>query len=98
MDGGQYADTFNRRRFSIQINMEKQPIVTSPKGKLDWRDFSKGLLMAVGTGVATAALDSIQAEQVVLHWAKLGWVALAAAITYLLKNLLSPSMVKTPAE
>jgi hypothetical protein len=78
--------------------MEKKTIVTSKAGSLDLRDLAKGLLMAVGTAVGTAALDSIQAEQVILNWAKLGWVALAAAITYLLKNFLTPATINTPVK
>jgi hypothetical protein len=56
------------------------------------RDFFKGLIVSVGTAVLIF-LQSVVADSSIFDWKqvliKCGWVATAAFITYLLKNLVT---------
>lgn len=56
---------------------------------LNWRDFFKGLILAVITAVVTFAYEGIQAGTLFEAGSlkKAGMVALAAFLAYLIKNL-----------
>jgi hypothetical protein len=71
---------------------------TSSLFSLDFKDLGKGLLVAVG-GAAIAAIEtSIQAGSLTFDWKAIGGVALAAGLSYLVKNLFTPAQTVTPAQ
>jgi hypothetical protein len=71
---------------------------TSSLFSLDFKDLGKGLLVAVG-GAAIAAIEtSIQAGSLTFDWKAIGDVALAAGLSYLVKNLFTPAQTVTPAQ
>ncbi len=60
---------------------------TSPLFSLNFKDLGKGLLVAVGGAVIAAIETSIQAGSLTFNWKTIGGVALAAGLSYLVKNL-----------
>ena len=71
---------------------------TSSLFSLDFKDLGKGLLVAVG-GAAIAAIEtSISAGSLTFDWKAIGGVALAAGLSYLVKNLFTPAQTVTPAQ
>jgi len=54
---------------------------------LGWRDFLRGLLMAVLTPVLTFILNSIEHGELTLNWHLVYLSAVGGAVAYLLKNL-----------
>jgi len=82
--------------------MAEQTVTTSPGAwKLNSRDFIRGLLMAVIGAVISIAYDSINAGNFDFNWSALGKGALVAGLSYLLKNLGTPSeivIVNPPAQ
>ena len=70
---------------------------TSSLFSLDFKDLGKGLLVAIG-GAAIAAIEtSISAGSLTFDWKAIGGVALAAGLSYLVKNLFTPAQTVTPA-
>lgn len=67
--------------------------VTSEQGKLNFRDFIKGLIVAVLTPAFTIAIDSLNEGSLTFNWAKIGATAGAAMLAYLLKNLFQPTQI-----
>ena len=64
---------------------------------LNWRDFSKGFIVAVITVLLTGLYQAIEAGQFPTSWAQ--WrviliASLGAGIAYIIKNLLSNSQDK----
>lgn len=53
---------------------------------LKFRDWMKGLIMAIGAPVLTFIIDSLNEGELTLNWRKLAIVALSAGLMYLLKN------------
>lgn len=68
--------------------------VTSKKYWLNAKDFLKGMFIAIGTSVFTVVQTSLDAGQLVLNWKTIITVALAASVTYLLKNFFTPASVQ----
>lgn len=58
---------------------------------LNWRDFVKGLVIAVLTPIIVVIQQSLEAGQLTFNWKAIGVAALAAAAAYLLKNLVTNS-------
>lgn len=58
---------------------------------LNWQDFIKGLIMAVLGSVAGFVMGVINAHSFVFSWPDIWHVALAAFVTYLVKNLFTNS-------
>ncbi len=56
------------------------------KYTLQVRDFLKGLLMAVGTSVLVVVQNSIEAGVLTFNWKIIAMAAIAATVSYLLKN------------
>lgn len=54
---------------------------------LGWRDFLRGLLMAVLTPVLTFILNSIEHGEFTLNWHLVYLSAVGGALAYLVKNL-----------
>jgi hypothetical protein len=71
---------------------------TSSLFSLDFKDLGKGLLVAVGGAVIAAIETSIQAGSLTFNWKAIGGVALAAGLSYLVKNLFTPAQTVTPAQ
>jgi hypothetical protein len=67
--------------------------VTSKQFSLKLNDFWKGLIMAVGTPIAAIMLLALQAGSFDFDWKTIGTVGAAALLTYLVKNLLTPSAI-----
>lgn len=66
---------------------------------LGWRDFLRGLLMAVLTPVLTFILNSIEHGELTLNWHLVYLSAVGGAVAYLIKNLgTKPDTVKTFAD
>lgn len=68
---------------------------TSPFLSLDWRDLTKGLLVAVISPVFTIMESSIRAGSLTFNWSSIGLTALAATGAYLVKNFITPSQAIT---
>lgn len=68
---------------------------TSPLFKLDWRDITKGFLVATITPVFTIIESSLRAGSLTFNWTSIGYTALAAAGAYLMKNFLTPQQAVT---
>lgn len=59
---------------------------------LNWRDFGKGLFLAVLTAVLTYIWGVIQTEDfTAIDWKVVGSTALVTVVSYLLKNLVTNS-------
>jgi hypothetical protein len=58
---------------------------------LNQKDFLKGLLLSVLTAVVTIVYKSVEAGSLTFYWKAIGTTALATALSYLLKNLLTNS-------
>lgn len=63
--------------------------MAAPAGflKLDIKDLSKGLILAVLTSVVTIISTTIEAGSLTFNWPLIGKVALVSALGYLTKNL-----------
>lgn len=63
---------------------------------LGWRDFLRGLLMAILTPVLTFILNSIENGEFTLNWHLVYLSAVGGALAYLLKNLgTKPDKIQT---
>jgi hypothetical protein len=58
---------------------------------LNIQDFLKGLVVAVGGGVVAIIAPSIQDGSLTFNWTTIWHTAVAAGISYLGKNLFSPT-------
>ncbi len=58
---------------------------------LGWKDFVKGLIMAVGGAVFAVVQTSLEAGQFQINWKQVAIVAGSAACVYLSKNLFTNS-------
>lgn len=67
--------------------------ITAGRGTLNVRDIIKGLLIAVITPVFTIIGSSIDAGTLTFNWKWIGSVAVFAGLSYLVKNLLTPSQI-----
>lgn len=67
--------------------------ITAGRGKLDARDFLRGLFVASISTTVPIISDSINAGNFNLNWKHIGLTALAGAVGYLVKNMLTPSQV-----
>jgi hypothetical protein len=54
---------------------------------LNWKDFGKGLLVAVLSAVLGAIYTSVQAGVLTFDWKAIGGYALTAGLGYIMKNL-----------
>jgi hypothetical protein len=70
---------------------------TSSLFSLNFKDLCKGFLVAVGGAVIAAIETSIQAGTLAFSWKAIGGVALAAGLSYLVKNFFTPAQTVTPA-
>lgn len=70
-----------------------QTVTTSKKGTLNLNDFWKGFLIAVLSPIFTILITSLNAGSLTFDWKAIGGVALAAMLSYLMKNLLSQSKI-----
>lgn len=62
---------------------------------LGWRDFLRGLAMAVLTPVFTTIYDSVQKGEITFNWHLIGMSAVGGALAYLAKNFFTkPDVVK----
>lgn len=66
---------------------------TSALFNLDRKDLLKGLLIAILSPVFTILIQSLDAGSLVFDWKYIASTALAAALTYILKNFLTPGEV-----
>jgi len=73
--------------------MATQATTTSRQFTLNGRDVIKGLMVAILSPVVTILLTSLNAGSLVFDWKAIGAVALAAGLTYILKNFLTPTEV-----
>lgn len=72
-------------------------IQTKKQFSITGRDFWMGLLQAVGTVVLTLLLDQIK-EGLGYDWATIIDAAVAAALTYLLRNFFEPTKTVAVAQ
>jgi hypothetical protein len=71
---------------------------TSNLFSLNWADFGKGLIVAVG-GASIALIEAtLQAGSLNFDWVKIGSTALAAGLAYLGKNFFTPAQNVTPVK
>ena len=73
--------------------MIPQQLTTSTQFTLNMRDVLRGLLVAVLSPVFTILLTSLDKGELTFNWKVIGAVALSAALSYFLKNFLSPGTV-----
>lgn len=67
--------------------------VTSKQYTLNLRDLVRGALVAIITPVFTIMLTSLNAGELVFNWKAIGATALAALLSYLLKNFLTSTEI-----
>lgn len=72
--------------------MESKTIV-SKQFTLQWRDWVRGLLMAVITPALVIIQQSVDVGQIVFNWKAIGMAAVAGGVAYLIKNFVEPSKV-----
>ena len=53
---------------------------------LNWKDITKGLLMAVLTPVVLIIQQSIEAGSITFNWHQIAMAAAAGGVAYLIKN------------
>ena len=70
---------------------------TSKMFSLNAGDFLKGLLVAALTTPITAVFSSLSAGAFNINWKQMGLVAITGGVSYLLKNLFTPSQVVSTA-
>lgn len=58
--------------------------------QLQWQDWGKALVMAVGSAALTAILTALN-NDLIVNWSTVWHVSAITAITYILKNLLTNS-------
>jgi hypothetical protein len=75
--------------------MENQT-VTSPKFAINWKDSLRGLLVSVGTAVLVIVQNSLDAGDLKFNWKQIGIAAVAAGVTYLVKNFFTPASLQIP--
>ena len=63
--------------------------MTSSMFTLNWRDFFKGLILAVAVPVLVTIQTSLAAGNITFDWKAIGISALATLVAYLLKNFLT---------
>lgn len=56
---------------------------------LNWRDFLRGLAMAILTPAVLIIQQSLEAGNFVFNWKSIGMAAIAGGVAYLVKNLLT---------
>lgn len=66
--------------------MTNETVVTTKRFNLNLSDWVRGLIVAVVTGPITIILDSINQGSLTFDWKKIGLVALAAGLSYVIKN------------
>ena len=71
---------------------------TSNLFNLNFRDVTKGLIVAIGSAVVSVINTTLQAGSLTFDWKQVGTFALAAGISYLAKNFLTPASIVTPAD
>lgn len=59
--------------------------------KLNWSDFSKGIIVAILTAVLTYIANALQVSGLNLDFGQVLSIAITAGISYLAKNLLTDS-------
>lgn len=60
-------------------------------GTLNWKDFGKGLLIAVLTAIFTIIYTTVQAGSLTFDWKAILTAAITAALAYISKNLFTNS-------
>jgi len=70
-------------------------IITSQKYSLNWRDVSKGLIVAALTPVLVIIQNSLDAGSLTFNWKNIGISAVAGMLAYLVKNFFTPAQVIT---
>lgn len=67
---------------------------TNQQYRLNWRDITRGLLIAVLTAVVTAVYEAIsQGGLETIEWKEIGGIALSAGLAYLIKNFFTPTEI-----
>jgi len=61
---------------------------------LNIQDFLKGLIMTVGGGIVAIIAPSIESGTFVFNWTVIWHTAVATGLTYIAKNLFSPTPKK----
>ena len=68
-------------------------ITTSKQWMLNYRDFLKGLLVAVIGAVLTTVQTSLDAGSLTFNWKTIATVGITAGVAYLVKNFATPSQI-----
>lgn len=58
--------------------------------ELGWRDFFRGLAMAVLTPIVLIVQQSLEAGTLVFNWKSILMAGIAGGVAYLVKNLFTP--------
>lgn len=66
---------------------------TSNLFNLDFKDLTKGLIVAAGGAAIAAVQNSLQAASLTFNWKAIGLTALAAGLSYLTKNFFTPAQI-----
>jgi len=61
---------------------------------LGWRDFTRGLVMAILTPIATLITNSLEKGDFTLNWHLFWLSAVGGAVAYIIKNLFTKPDVK----
>lgn len=76
--------------------METNSTITSPFGKLNWKDLLRGLIVAGGTAAFTIIAKTLESGVLTFDWKAIAIASGSAALAYLTKNLFTPATVQTP--
>lgn len=66
-------------------------VQTSKQFTINWRDITKGLVIAAISPVIPIVSDTINSGSLTFDWKHIGLTALSAVVAYLVKNFFTPS-------
>lgn len=72
-----------------------EKIIVSKNKSIEWRDFLKGLVVAVLTSILVVIQSTIEQGSLKFNWQQIGMVAVGSVIAYLTKNFFAPASVTT---
>jgi len=69
--------------------MEKT--ILSSQFSLNWRDISRGFIMAVLTPAVVIIQESLKAGHLEFNWTQIGMAAVGGGLAYIVKNFFEPT-------
>lgn len=73
--------------------MPNTTVQTNKQFTINYRDVLRGVVVAVLTAALTALLDGLQVNGLNLDWKSIGIIGLTAGVSYLVKNVFTPTEI-----